>query len=157
MLDDNVVPQPRGRGLTYLPIISYPLIGTLATAPSTITQGTSHIFTANTSGGTAPYTYTLYVDGIADSNFTSQPMTNDYINNTATVTFSRTFNESVGSHTYAIKTTDSCPTGAATSPADSAVIMITSAAIPTTRGNTLMYLTALGFAAAIVISSRKKK
>lgn len=104
----------------------------LATAPSTITQGTSHTFTANVSGGAAPYTYTLYVDGAADPNFTNKSMTNDLINNTATATFARTFNEAVGSHIYAIKTTDSCPTGAVTSPADFASVSIICPALSTT-------------------------
>lgn len=78
-----------------------------ATCPSSIAQGTTRDVTIKANGGTAPYTYKFYVDGVLAKNSGSTPNT--------TYTFSKTFSETGSvagtSHEYKAEITDSCSTG----------------------------------------------
>ncbi len=78
-------------------------IKSLATCPSSIVQGTTKSVTITPNGGTPPYKIELLVDG-------SSAQTQ--LGATGAYTFYHTFNESIGSHTFGSRVTDSCAAGA---------------------------------------------
>jgi uncharacterized protein YjdB len=73
----------------------------LATCSGTIVQGTVKPITMTPSSGTPPYRLDFYVDGVSNGSWTGI---------TGPQTFNHTFNESLGTHTYSVKVTDSCST-----------------------------------------------
>lgn len=78
-------------------------LGTVS-CPSSIPKGTAKtVILSLTTAGTPPYTYKFYADGALK--YTS-PSTSD-----TTHSFSYTFDETAGSHTYKGEATDNCPTG----------------------------------------------
>lgn len=88
-----------------------------ASCPASIVQGTTKTLSLQvTIAGTPPYTIHFIVDGVAK---TVAPTWSG-----STVTFSYTFNESIGSHTYAAYVTDSCTAGSKSSNTDTCPINI---------------------------------
>lgn len=82
-------------------IITPKTIENLATCTGTIIQGTIKPITVTPSGGTPPYRLDFLIDGSIISSLTGV---------TGAQTFSHTFSESVATHIYSVKVTDSCST-----------------------------------------------
>lgn len=79
-------------------------LGTVS-CPSSLPKGIAKTVTLSlTTAGTPPYTYKFYADGVLKH---TSPSISD-----TTHSFSYTFDETAGSHTYKGEVTDSCPTGA---------------------------------------------
>lgn len=95
----------------------------LASCPASIVKGTVQTITINASGGIPPYTVTFLVDGVSAYSSTIAVAS-------GSTSFSWSFNETTGNHTYQAKLVDSCPSGAQTAFDTMCTINITSPAPP---------------------------
>lgn len=119
-IDEIVSAYKNGYGLSCNTCEGKNIIGlNPATCPTSIVQGTTKTLTvAVTTAGTLPYTLKFYVDGVQKT----VSATWDSVN--SRFTFSYTFSDAIGSHTYATEITDSCATGIKTSNRDTCTVGI---------------------------------
>ncbi|MDD3474332.1 MAG: hypothetical protein PHP08_00330 [Candidatus Dojkabacteria bacterium] len=79
---------------------SFSFVESLASCPSSIVQGTTKTITVQASGGTPPYKFEFIVDAVTERTWSNS--------STSPQSWSRTFNDAVGSHTFQLLVGDSC-------------------------------------------------